>query len=314
MGKRFMKSDGKHRHVAVGISLILMATLLLAVSCATTGDSRSLKGVWDSKDGDFSCRISFTADGYYAYEEFFEGSPTYLEFGRYEAVPPGNGQAEGEDGTFCITLGYSTMEYSWEGADLVIDLWGDPTVFSRTSKNAKNNSSGAELAGVWSFRGGLLGFTKGGFAISMVRGGDSGNYRIAAADEERDLPAIVLDGEEMPFLIIGNRLFLDDSGFAGEWERIALDRLKKGGEDQTSRDILVNANPWHLTDTDYGTSHYIYTFRTDGTYSMLYYTDYDDSRSTSYGSFTYGNHRISLSDDADLSYAIIDLTPFMFTD
>jgi len=304
------------KYLAVAAALIIS---LLAVSCATTADSRSLTGVWDSKENEFSCRMTFTADGYYAYEEYYEGTLTYLDFGKYEAEYPEE-KPDGmedeyyeEDPYLYITLGNSYMEYRWDGAHLVIDLWGNPTVFSRTSKSAKNNSTAADLAGVWTHDGAIAGFTKGGFAISMSYGGDTGNYKVLAADEERDVPEIVIDGDEMRFLIINNRLFLDDSGFVGTWEKTILERSTKGGEDQTTRDILVRVSPWHLTDIDYGTSHYIYNFNADGSYSMQYYTDYDDSRSTSYGSFTYSDHRIELSDDADLAYAIIDNTPFMFT-
>ena len=106
---------------------------------------------------------------------------------------------------------------------------------------------------------------------------------------------------------------MDDSGFAGTWNKISLNRETKTGEDQTSRDVLVNASPWHLTDVSSGTSHYIYSFSSGGGYTMEHYTDYDDSKSNSSGTFRYDNHHITLSDDSDLAYAIIDLKPFMFS-
>ena len=300
---------GKHLRYLM-ITVVVVSTLL-AVSCATTGDAKSLTGVWDSEEDGFSCRMMFTADGYYAYEEYSEGDLTYLDFGRYEAEYPD--EEDVEDPYTYITLGNSYMEYSWDGPHLVIDLWGNPTVFSRTSRSAKNNTRASELAGVWNYGGAFAGFTKGGFAISMGYGGDTGDYRILPAGEDRELPAIEVDGEEMPFLIINNTMFIRDWGFLDTWENTVLERVTKGGEDQTTREILVTANPWHLTDIDYGTNHYIYNFNQDGTYSMQYYTDYDDSKSNSYGAFTYSNHHIELSDNADLAYAIIDLTPFMFT-
>ena len=52
---------GKHmRYLMITVVLI---TVLLAVSCATTGDAKSLTGVWDSEEDGFSCRMMFTADG-----------------------------------------------------------------------------------------------------------------------------------------------------------------------------------------------------------------------------------------------------------
>lgn len=303
----------KHLNKVAVMSFILMVSLLFFVSCATSTDSRSLTGVWTSKSDDTSSRFSFTSDGFYAYEEFSEDGLTFLDFGRYEAQVPEEDSENEEEPILSITLDSYSTEYTWDGNNLVIDLWGNKTVFTRSSKIARNNSNRSNLLGVWSFDGGTIGFTTGGFAIAMTRGGDLGSYSVEAADAENGLPSILIDEQRIPFIIINSRLFMDDSGFAGTWNKISLNRETKTGEDQTSRDVLVNASPWHLTDVSSGTSHYIYSFSSGGGYTMEHYTDYDDSKSNSSGTFKYDNHHITLSDDSDLAYAIIDLKPFMFS-
>ena len=289
------------RSVLLVLSLIL---LILLASCATQADPSDIRGIWKAKDGSEEYLFYFTSDGYYAQEFCWEGMCLYSEIGTYalDMDESGEGVIATESYDFyCVR----------EGSKLTIDFYGVERVFTRTSKIAKNNTSASALKGVWSDGVNVTGFSSNGLAVTMGRSLGLQDYYV----EITDYPAVVIDGYSYPYLIINNRLFIqDDNGFLGMYTCAAMDRQSSAGTEQTSREILVNVTLWPLTDTSDGTAHFDYSFLSDGRYSMKYYSDYDPVGYTSSGTFTYyyGN-RIELSNDSDLAYAIIDGVPFMFS-
>ena len=46
---------------------------------------------------------------------------------------------------------------------------------------------------------------------------------------------------------------------------------------------------------------------------MNYYSDTNDDSGNVSGTFEFSSHTVKLSDSSDLAYAVIDMTPFMFT-
>ena len=138
--------------------LIAAATLFFAffaVSCATEADSTGLKGIWKASDGEYNYAFTFTSDGFYASEVYYEEYLQYAEFGTFESDE------------FYIYTDLDDFPFSWDGSNLILDYYGSELVFKRTSKTARNNTSASKLCGVWSGQAGVAGFTKGGTFSSM---------------------------------------------------------------------------------------------------------------------------------------------------
>ena len=273
---------------------------VLLVSCATQTDPSDIRGVWKAEADGEQYVFSFTSDGYFALEHSWYGYEDYVEFGTYQVDLD-------ETGEGTIITDFSDYYCCRDGKYLVVDFYGAEVSLSRTAKIAKNNTSPANLKGVWSDGISVTGFSSRGLAITM-------GATLGMQDYSADESAVMIDDTECPYLIINNKLYIwDGSGFLGEWGSTVLERQTSGGNEQTSRDILVNYSPWHLTDTGEGLNHYIYTFASTGRYNMEYYYDDYSDRGTSSGTYSYSGNWIELSDDADLAYAIIDNVPFMFT-
>ena len=281
------------RKVLVAALSVVIA--LFVVSCATEADPTGLRGVWKAEDGYYSYIFTFTSDGFYASETYCLDRMEYAEFGQFES-----------DESYIYTDDYD-YAYSWDGGNLVIDYYGSDLVFTRTSKTARNNTSEAKLRGVWLGQTGIAGFTGKGTFASM-------GFTTNIDDYSADSSVLNIGGTENGYLILNSRLYIrDEDCIFGDAYTVVFDRKTSGGEDQTSREILTNNNPWHLTDMDEGTNHYIYDFSPNGSYTMEYYNEYYSDHSTSAGTFRYSGHEVELSDDGDLAYLIVDLTPFMFT-
>ena len=278
--------------------LIAAAALFIvffAVSCVTEADPTGLKGVWKASDGEYDYTFTFTSDGFYASEIYYEDYLEYAEFGTFES-----------DESYIYT-DLDDYPFSWDGSNLVLDYFGSDLVFKRTSKTARNNTSASKLCGVWSGQAGVAGFTKGGTFSSM-------GLRTNIDDYSADGTVLTIGGTENNYLIINSRLYIrDEDSIFGANYTVIFDRETSGGEDQTSREILTLNNPWHLTDMDEGTNHYIYEFSSSGNYTMEYYNDNYSDHSKSSGTYRYSGHTIELSDDGDLAYLIVDLRPFMFS-
>ena len=274
------------------------------VSCATQADPTDIRGIWKSEGEEVSYAFYFTPDGYYVRESRREDMETYYEIGTYRLEMD-------ETGEGVIVTDFYDYDFVREGTRLFFDFYGEERVFTRTSRSAKYNTSASALRGVWSDGINVTGFSSKGIVITMGMSLGLDDYYT----EDGDTSVIVIGGYEYPYLIINNRLFIeDDNGFLGMYTCTAMDRLKSGGNEQTSRDILVNNNPWQLIDFGGGASHYDYTFRSDSHYSMKYYSDYDPVGYSSSGTFKFhSGNIIELSDDGDLAYAIIDGIPFMFS-
>ncbi len=277
------------------VAALSVIVVLFAVSCATEAGSTGLTGVWKADDGYYSYIFTFTSDGFYARESYCLDRIEDAEFGQFEY-----------DEAYIYTDDYD-YGYSWDGGNLVIEYYGSDLVFSRTSKTARNNTSAAKIRGVWIGQAGLAGFTKNGTFASM-------GFTTNIEDYSADSSVLNIGGTENDYLILNSRLYIrDEDGIFGDSYTLVFDRKTSDGEDQTSREILTNNNPWHLTDMDEGTNHYIYDFSQNGSYTMEYYNEYYSDHSTSVGTYSYSGHTIVLSDDGDLAYLIVDLTPFMFT-
>ena len=284
------------------IALIVFVSILSVVlaSCVTQTDPNDIRGVWKAEADGEEYMFSFTSDGFYAFEHSWDGYRDYVDFGSYQVDFD-------ETGEGTIITDSSDYYCFRDGKYLVIDYYGTEISLTRTSRTAKNNTSASNLKGVWSDGISVTGFSLRGVVLTM-------GATLGMQDYSADETNVMIDGSECPYLIINNRLYIyDDNGFLGAWTCTVLERKTSGGNEQTSRDILVNYSPWHLTDTGDGTSHYIYTFTSTGRYNMEYYYEGYSDRSTSSGSYTYSGNNIELSDDADLAYAIIDNVPFMFT-
>lgn len=274
----------------IAYALLTLIIALVFVSCATEGeDPTGLRGVWKATDEDMSYKFTFTSDGHYAYEAYYEDNLDYAEFGTFET-----------DGSYIYTDSYDHA-ISWDGDKLVLDFFGNELVLSRSSKTARNNTSQSKLYGVWKSDYGLEAFAKNGTFV------ESGSYPwlgTFTADSEH----IYFDDDECDYLIINSTYYLRD-----EFGVHVFKRETSNGEDQTSRQILTNNNPWHLIDTGEGLNHYIYNFSEGGRYTREYYYDGSDERSKSSGTYKFSGHVIELSDDGELAYVIIDNHVFMFT-
>ena len=64
---------------------LLIVIAIFIVSCATETDPTGLKGVWKASDGDYSYVFTFTADGFYASESYFQDYLEYAEFGTFKS-------------------------------------------------------------------------------------------------------------------------------------------------------------------------------------------------------------------------------------
>ncbi len=276
------------------LSLTVIVIILLS-SCVSLSGNTGLTGVWKYTEGEETRQYTFTSDGYYAFEYYFEGLLGYAEIGTYE-------YDENQ-----IFTDYETIDYILEGTSLTINESGYDEVYKRSSRIAKNNTSAANLRGVWVDNYNLLGFSSKGIAIAMGAGQNVSRYSVEPG-------AIVLDGEYDPYLIINDKLYIqDDAFFLNANSCNVFSRKTKGGEEQTSGSLLVSAGPWDLVDVYDGARHYIYTFESNGTYEMIsYYEGYSDNYQSE-GTYRYSGNKILLSDDADLAYAIIDYIPFMFS-
>ncbi len=278
------------------LSVILLVVFSFA-SCVSSTGINSVLGVWKAETtDDYSHVLTLTENGKYAYENYYKDELEYAEFGDYE---------NDENG---IIIDDSYYDYSVLNKILHIEHFKgyEDITFKRTSRIARSSVSSSKLKGVWNFSSGIVGFT-GSFMIYMGRGGSYGNYKIEEGN-------ILVDFSEIPFLIINNKLYLDDSDyFLNSGEVCILEKQTEAGMDNTSYDILVNNNPWHLIDTGDGNYHYIYNFDSNGKYNMNYYSDTNDDSGNVSGTFEFSSHTVKLSDSSDLAYAVIDMTPFMFT-
>ncbi len=277
------------------IAYLFIVIAIVLVSCATEADPLGLNGVWEGEDEYEKHVFLFTADGHYAHECYSDDMLNFVDFGTYEA-----------DESYIYT-DEMDFGYSWDGKNLLIDYL-DNMAFVRKSKTARNNTTPGKLKGVWTAaNGSRLGFTSGGTFVTL---GEMANMDDYSAEGE----VLTIGGDEFPYLIINSKLYvLDDySTFSYSYSNV-FERTTSEGKDQTSREILTNNNPWHLTDMSDGDDHYIYNFNSNGKYKLEYHNDYNTDKWTSEGTYTYKNHEIELSDDGDLAYVIIDLRPFMFS-
>lgn len=272
---------------------LLLVTALVLVSCATEADPLGLNGIWEAQNEDEKYVFSFTADGHYAYECYYDDILAYASFGTYEADEAN------------IYTDEADYEYTWDGKNLVMDYLDE--VFVRKSRTARNNTSPTKIKGVWASDYGLTGFSSSGTFVSM------GVYT-SLEDYSAEGEMLTIGGDEYPYLIINSKLYiLDDYDLFGTSYTVVFERKTSDGKDQTSKDILTLNNPWHLTDMGDGDDHYIYNFNSNGKYKLEYYNDYNTDEWTSEGKYTYKNHNIELSEDGNLAYVIIDLRPFMFS-
>ncbi len=278
------------------LSLFSVLLVLVLVSCATETDPTGVKGVWKASDGDSSYQFIFTSDGAYSLESYSEDYLDYVEFGNFES-----------DGTCIYTDDGSSYSFVREGKDLLIDINGESMTFKRVSGIARNNTSASKLHGVWDGSFGRIGFLSNGTFVSS-------GVSCILSEYEADAESIRIDGTACQYMILNSRLyFRNEDGMFGYSDSLLFDRASSTGEDQTSFSILVNNNPWHLIDMNDGDDHYVYSFNSNGRYTMKYFNDYNSDTSDSSGSFSYEGHTVSLSDDGDLAYVIVDLFPFMFS-
>ena len=280
------------RFAAVSLTIIV---IILLSSCASLSGDTGLTGVWKYTAGEETRQYAFTSDGFYAFEYYYDGLLGYAEIGTYEYD---------EEQIF---TSFQTIDYYLEGTILTINESGYDEVYKRSSKIAKNNTSAANLRGVWVDNYNYLGFSSNGIAIAMGSAQNVSRYSVEPG-------SIVLDGEYDTYLIINDKLYIqDDAFFLNANSCNVFSRKAKGGEEQTSGSLLVSASPWDLVDVYDGARHYIYTFESNGTYEMIsYYEGYSDTYQSG-GTYRFSGNKILLSDDADLAYAIIDYIPFMFS-
>ena len=287
----FSKQGVKMRKILAALFLI---TALVLVSCATEANPWGLNGVWEAEDEYEKYIFSFTADGYYAYECYYDDILGYVSFGTYEA----------DDAH--IYTDDADYDYFWDGNNLILDFL-DNMVFVRKSRTARNNTSPAKLKGVWGSDFGLAGFSANGTFVTM-------GYYATLEDYTAEGDVFKIGEDEYPYLIINSKLYIEDDHdlFGGSY-KLVFERKTSDGKDQTSKEILTLNNPWHLTDMSDGDDHYVYTFNSNGRYKLEYYNDYNTDEWTSEGKYSYSGHKIELSEDGNLAYVIIDLRPFMFS-
>ena len=275
------------------LACMFVVIAIVLTSCVTEADSLGLNGVWEAEDEYEKHIFTFTADGHFAYENYYDGYLDYADFGTYEAD---------ESYIYTDDMDYG---YSWDGKNLVIDSLD--LAFTRKTKTARNNTTPSKIKGVWGYSGGLAGFTSGGTFVTM------GTYA-TLEDYSAEGEVLTVGFDDYPYLIINSKMYIqDDYDLFGSNGKVVFERKTSEGKDQTSKEILTNNNPWHLTDMGDGDDHYVYSFTSGGKYKLEYYNDYNSDKWTSEGTYSYKNHEIELSDDGDLAYVIIDLRPFMFS-
>ncbi len=273
--------------------VVVMAVFL--VSCATEADPTGLRGVWKGTDEDVNYIFTFTSDGAYALECYYEDILGYAEFGTFEV-----------DENYIYTDDYD-YAISWEGSDLVLDYYGSDLLLKRTSKTAKNNTSSTKIKGLWAHSLGLTGFTDKGTFVASGSSHCLGKYRFEDSE-------LYIDDNALDYLIINSKLYIrDDADLFGSNYTVVFDRKTSGGKDNTSREILTNYSPWNLTEVGDEEEHFKYSFNSSGKYKLDYYNDYNSSTWTSEGSFSYRDHVVELSDDGDLAYVVIDDYALMFS-
>ncbi len=280
------------------IVLLLASALVIMIlaSCATETDPTGVKGVWKTTEGDYSYQFIFTSDGAYSLESYYDDNLEYVEFGHFES-----------DGMCICTDDGSSYGFVREGNELLLDLYGEPLSFRKVSGIARNNTSASRLHGVWEGLCGRVGFLSNGTFVTT-------GVSCILSEYEAGSDSISIDGSDCQYLILNSRLYFRDEGYMfGYNNNLVFERVSSTGEDQTSFSILVNNNPWHLIDVNDGDDHYIYSFNSNGSYTMQYYNDYNSDTSESSGTFSYEDHIVTLSDDADLAYVISDMYPFMFS-
>ena len=273
----------------------ILLLLFVSVSCVSVPSNDSVTGIWEYDDNSEKRVITLTSDGVYVYEEYSEDFLVYSQFGTYT------------DEENCLIIDSLFNEYSFDkNGNLVITLFDKTSTFRPVSRVVKNNTSTAKLKGVWKCDDGIVGITRS-FVISMSFHGNSGNYVI---NDDK----FIIEGDEYPFVIINNKLYLDDTmGFFGEGGIFVLSRKSNEGTDKTDANMLVDGSPWHLVTPGDDNYNYVYTFYSNGKYKLDYYNESGTDKGNSKGSYSFSGHTVSLSNDSDLAYAIIDVTPFMFT-
>lgn len=306
-------STMNRKHTFFATALILCVALWLLVSCASVENLNPMTGIWQTTETfeDFRSEqfYTFTDSGTYVHEEWdtFDGvrELAYLEMGSYTFTD--NEISMIEDGFEDYT---DVRPYAVNGKVLVLD----GQEYKLSSARAVDNTSADNLCGVWESNYGLLGFTNSGFTIFNYSH-DTDEFIVRGTDI-----IVNSDGNGNPYRIINNKLYIGIYSFNyfGHFDGLVCARSTRGGKDTSSTSNLTRGmtqtNEWILVNVNYESQLFIYTFRSNGSYTRI---DWDNSAAKetdrSSGTWTLDGHTIRLSDDGDLAYAIIDGKPFMFS-
>lgn len=274
------------------IRLFVILTVFLLASCTMVGEQDPFCGVWESHNyaDNTSAKYIFTSDGHYAFEERSAGELEFADFGIYT-----------KDDLF-IYMGDDKLSYSLFEKTLTID----DELFNKTSRSARYSTSANRLKGVWKNDENLVGFSNG-YAVVMGANTELGSF--ADMGEQ-----ISIDGEFYDFAVINNKLYVRDGKgfFSRSWGTVIFEHETSAGTDMSTRAILTGVKVWNLIDSS-GTVQSVYTFMDGGSYTIYEYRNGSSSPTVYQGTFSLSGHRISLSNNADLDYAVIDQKPFMYT-
>ena len=288
----------------ISVLFVVFAALLLLASCASVSSEPTLTGIWKYEDEDEIYIVSFTDDGLSALESYLkiDGKKELLDvyFGSYSS-----------DETEVDTP-WALMDYSFEGSRLILN----GNEYKRTSRNARNNTNPEKMKGLWEHveYGETIGINSNYYMISNI----SHSTSYLEFDEDGE-------GTWFDYAIINDKLYVNDSGydFNDYMSASVFKRKSSTGNDTTSKAALVKGLSADggiaiLTTIGRDSERQVYTFKSNGSYSIEFYSlegnsweKYDFSRGT--WEFDLNDHMVYLSDDADLDYAIIDSHIFMFT-
>jgi len=286
------------------VIFVISAVLILLASCASVSSEPTLTGIWKYEDEYEVTIVSFTEDGLAALESYIkaDGGKELMDvwFGPYSFD-------ESE-----VDTPWALLDYYFDGSRLVLN----DNVYKRSSRKANNNTSPEKIKGLWEHvdYGQMIGINSKYYMISNL------SHSVTFLDFDEDG-----DGTWFNYAIINDKLYVYDSSydFNDYMSASVFTRKSSAGNDTTSKAALVKGLSADggiavLTPIGSESDRQLYTFKSNGTYTIEFYSlegsswqKYDTSKGT--WEFDLNDHMVYLSDDANLNYAIIDSYIFMFT-